>query len=195
MNLFPKDVSIDILKCRYNEETLYSISRPKAAEFITHFIKKYIDNIKNMIIVDATAHVGGNTINFCKSFQQVIGLEINLDIFKMLEYNLVEVYKKMNIILYNKDCIEFFKTYSNPYNIVFIDPPWGGPHYKNFKNIVLSLSNVCLRTIIEKLLEKKKMIVLKLPLNYQLKSFQPFFYIKEIYYFENKPKFYVLLFR
>lgn len=144
---------------QYDNEGLWSLTHPKEAEFVTN---KIIDIMKtnDLHIVDMTAGCGGNTISFILNFSKVTSIEIDKTRFSMLKNN-VNQYNTNNIILLNGDCIDYL---NENYNVFFFDPPWGGPDYKNNKNIQLYLSNIELSEIIKKI--KNKLIVLKLPYNY-----------------------------
>ena len=67
-----------------------------------------------------------------------------------------------NINIINYDCIKYIY---NDYDIYFFEPPWGGPQYKKKDILELYLSNIELKNIIE-MIPNKKLIVLKLPFNY-----------------------------
>jgi 16S rRNA G966 N2-methylase RsmD len=55
-------------------------------------------------------------------------------------------------------------------DVIYIDPPWGGPDYKNKKNLKIIINTKKLETICDEIIEKKlcKLLVLKLPYNYDL---------------------------
>ena len=61
------------------------------------------------------------------------------------------------------------------HSVVFIDPPWGGRSYKDYKKLRLTLSNTSLESICNCILDDEIMtctpnlIVLKLPTNYDVK--------------------------
>ncbi len=64
----------------------------------------------------------------------------------------------------------YANNYAN-YDVYFIDPPWGGPDYKKQSNVELHLSNYKLEEFILTL-PKDKLIVLKLPFNYNIDGFK-----------------------
>ena len=94
----------------------------------------------------------------------------------MLENN-VKLYNLNNVNLINDDC----KNYLNSeYDIIFFDPPWGGPEYKTHKSLELFLGDENLINIIEKI-PKNKYIILKLPFNYNLNNLKEYnFVLKKI---------------
>lgn len=167
--IFPLTKNYD--KLEFDQEGLWSITHPDQAETIseiikTHYISKN-NNSSRIVIVDATAGLGGNLISFSKYFKKVFGIEIDQNRFEMLKNN-VEQYDLNNITLLNGNCIDFLKKLKS--NIVFFDPPWGGPDYKTSMNIEIKIDNKPLSNIINLLESKTKLICIKLPLNYNMES-------------------------
>ena len=122
----------------------------------------------NIFIIDATAGLGGNLISFSKFFGNVLGIEIDKNRFEMLQNN-IQQYNIDNITLLNNNCIDFL-TGDVKSNIVFFDPPWGGPDYKFNPNIEIKIDDKTLSEIINLLEFKTKLICIKLPLNYNMDS-------------------------
>ena len=147
----------------------YSISLPKDAQIITSLIKYHIEKLKlsidQLTITDATAGIGGNTISFSKKFKKVNSIELNKNRFSFLKNN-INFYELKNINLINCDYTCVIDNLIQ--DVVFIDPPWGGRSYKKKKNLTLKLSNIGLDMICKKLKNLCKLVVLKLPLNYNL---------------------------
>ena len=159
-------------KLKIDNESIYYISLRHDAEIITETIKKYFplnenESFDHLYLTDATAGVGGNTISFGKNFKYVNSIEINNTRFKYLNNN-IQVYGLSNINIYNEDCLNIlYRLYSD---IIFFDPPWGGKDYKLQNNLKLFISNrhiedICLDIMLKQL---TRLIVLKLPLNYDI---------------------------
>jgi len=155
-------------------ESIYYITDKEHASEITTIIIGYLQNIKlnpnNISIIDATAGVGGNVISFGKNFKNVLAIEINKKRCYYLKNN-IDVYNLNNIKILNDDFTKFITNNINMmYNIIFIDPPWGGIDYKKKNKLTLSLSNVLIENLCNDILMIKKiiLIVLKLPFNYDL---------------------------
>ena len=147
----------------YDNEGLWSITHPTDADIISSNILLLNNNCKS--IIDMTAGCGGNTISFCKYFNNVTGIENNSSRFSILESN-IKCYDINNITLLCTDSVEYIKT-CNPYDVYFLDPPWGGPDYKKYNNLELTLSNINLLDLID-IIPKNKIIVIKLPYNYNI---------------------------
>ena len=141
-----------------NYINLYTL--PKQASQIIYILKKYCE-LEDTVIVDATAGVGGNCLYFCKYFKYVYCIDINTQCIPCLEHNLKNYDNKFII---NEDCLDVLKIIS--YDIIFIDPPWGGNDYKYIKDIQIYLCNKNIKDIIESLYFKCKLIALKVPTNF-----------------------------
>jgi len=172
---FPKPKNnINFKLLEMSNTGIYSITKPLEAKKISNIIiqalQKLIfeDNkISNYIITDATSNVGGNTISFLLSNFKVNAIEIDNTTCSILKNN-IQVYNinKSKYKIYCKDYTKIYKKLKQ--DIVFMDPPWGGPDYKYKSNIDLYLSNISIIDICNSLFDNKlvKLIVLKLPKNY-----------------------------
>jgi 16S rRNA G966 N2-methylase RsmD len=180
----PSNGNYNGLKC--DEEGLYSITHPKEADLISEAIIEIVGN--NIHIVDMTAGCGGNMISFIKYFSNVTGIEIDKNRFKLLKENLSKYEYNNYELIYGDSTSNNNYTNNNyannnyannnyannnyaNYDVYFIDPPWGGPDYKKQSNVELHLSNYKLEEFILTL-PKDKLIVLKLPFNYNIDGFK-----------------------
>ena len=151
----------------------YSLTSPKDAQIISDYIKSLIPSteIDKIIVTDATAGNGGNTLNFAINFLKVNAVEIDKKEFDILEKNINNLEIK-NIKVFNKDYLHLLNTLEQ--DVIFFDPPWGGPKYKKYKKIKLFLgkekeSNIV--NITNKLKDKAKIIILKVPFNFDFLHF------------------------
>ena len=55
----------------------------------------------------------------------------------------------MKIDLQNGDCLELSLKLEQ--NVIFIDPPWGGPSYKNEDFVDLYINNIILSDVCKKI--------------------------------------------
>lgn len=161
-------------KLKYDQEGLWSITHPTEANKITNLIinffkNKYNNDIKNNItITDTTAGLGGNTISFSKNFYRVNSIEINSERFEMLKNNM-KIYNFKNLKLYNKNFLNIIDDLKQ--DIIFIDPPWGGPDYKLKKQVDIEIEGQELCKIVNNLYGKCKIVCLKLPKNFNVEDF------------------------
>lgn len=157
---------------KMTDKGLYSISRSKDADWITHEIMQYYTYtmkrpMNNTVIIDGTAGIGGNTISFAKQFHKVISVELNKVHYDVLENN-VNVLKMKNVDMIHGSIMESYKRFhiNREDAIFFMDPPWGGKRYKNFKHFVMKMGNTLIYHFIEDLYKAGyPMVVLKAPLN------------------------------
>ena len=165
--IFPEPPNNDYSGLKIDEEGLYSITHPKDADIISKII---IDIMRrtDLHIIDMTAGCGGNMISFIKNFNYTTGIEIDKNRFNILKDNLNK-YKYSNYELICGNAINIINN--NNYDVYFIDPPWGGPDYKNNPNIQLYLSGIKIEDFILSI-PKNKLIVLKFPFNYNLDYFK-----------------------
>lgn len=165
----------DYQNLKSDNEGLYSLSHKEDADKLTHIIKEKYGNIN---IMDATSGIGGNSISFGSNFSTVISIEMNAERFEMLKEN-IQSRKLNNILLYGN-----FMTYINmDYDLIFLDPPWGGPNYKYEKSTHFGINNTSLKEVTKILRSKDKIVIWKLPFNYNLNEFDKFNY--EIHHIKN----------
>ena len=175
---FPKDI---YNKFKMDEHASYSITAPFLADQISKYMLD-IDGInKNMTITDATACVGGNTISFSKFFKYVNTIEINKNRFDSLKYNINLIINHKNYKNIEKDNIQFFhgdylSILENKRmfkDVIFFDPPWGGKDCSKKPKINIKLGNYYMDEIVKIMFSKYefKFVVLKLPLNFDMSSF------------------------
>ena len=174
--IFPKNNRVDICKFYYDDIGLYSISIVKDAKSTTMFLTSELYNLKKsskqMIIMDGTGGLGGNSISFCFAFKKVLIYEINKERFNYLKKN-ISNYKFSNYKVSNKNCLQYF---SPEIDIYFFDPPWGGPDYKNEKTIRLKLDGKSMLDIVKatKKCNSNSFVSFKLPYNYDLTEFSEY---------------------
>ena len=170
---FPNIPGINVSKLKMAPNSSYSITKPKDAKQIEEFINKHIPS-KKLAILDGTANVGGDVINFGlnPNVDRIVAIEINADTFAMLENN-IRVYgleKKIQVIHGNSlDIIEKCAN-GEHFDILFLDAPWGGTMYKKQKFLDLEMSGKKLVDIVKMAQKCRNIdnIMLKIPFNYNL---------------------------
>src|SRR5436305_14130910 len=80
-----KNETIEYDKLQYTEESLYSITAHYYNQLICKQILLKCSN--NIIVLDATANCGSDTIGFARQFKQVISIEKNQENFNALKHN------------------------------------------------------------------------------------------------------------
>lgn len=179
-NFFPESSGKKIL---LDDVSKYSITLPDKAQTISEVTKKNYqlvfpdDDLSNITITDAMACVGGNTLSFSNFFNKVIANEINTTRYQYLVHNMKE-YNRENIVFYNDNYLNLMNKLEQ--NIVFIDPPWGGPIYKSQYKMEIVLQDEAeketnIHEMVNILFENNsgtKMILFKLPINHNIENFK-----------------------
>ena len=170
---FPAIPGINMSKLQMAPNSAYSITKPKDAKQIEQFINKHIGR-KNLTILDGTANVGGDVINFGlnPNVARVVAIEINPETFAMLENN-IRVYRlaeKIQAIHGNSLDIIGKCADGEHFDILFLDAPWGGTSYKTQKFLDLEMSGKKLADVVSMAQKCRNIdnIILKIPFNYNL---------------------------
>ena len=179
----------DFKKIKINDVGKYSITRPYEAKQIVYSITESVKNpLNSLIITDATAGVGGDTIHFSKYFLSVNAVDILEENTEILKHN-CDLFDIKNVNIYNSNYLDVFKDIKQ--DIIYMDPPWGGISYK-IKDIVdIKLDNLCILEIVEKIKHCANTIFIKLPLNANMAGLV----IKNkyiIYNKKNQPSFFLI---
>ena len=198
-----------------NAQARYSITKPfealQVSTFICSELTKDMRKPEDCIITDATAGVGGDTINFAKYFKYVNAVEIDPDTFQRLNNN-IRSFGLRNIYTYLGNYIKLYKNFIQ--DLIYIDFPWGGTAYKYKQEVQLYLNedneckpstNECkpstneskatVLDIIELLFKKwpEVLIFIKVPFNVSLDSFKHYITSESIIFNKaGKPSFKVL---
>lgn len=175
-----------------DDEAIHFISVREFAKQISVILhenlKKVNINSCDAVITDAMACVGGNTISFAKNFKFIYAIEIDKCRTDYLVNN-INIYELNNIKTINDDCLNILPKIVD-HNVIFIDPPWGGKSYKNEQKLRLSISDVPIECICNRLMNPLLMakvpeiIILKLPRNYDITHFYRSCENKKIYMYD-----------
>jgi 16S rRNA G966 N2-methylase RsmD len=156
---------------KVNKEGSFSITRPYESNQIIEIIQKHVGSLKNKIVTDATACMGGDLVSFSKVCRFVNGVEIDSENFELLVEN-AKRFKCQNVNLF---CQDYLKIYDKlRQDIIYMDPPWGGVDYKTKNSISLKLGETHLWEILEFILKdhSAEHIFVKVPLNVSLDRIQ-----------------------
>ena len=126
----------------------YSISK----SFVSHkFIKIFKSTLKrdlaDCIITDGTGGMGGDTIVFANYFKYVNICDNTLDHILSIYNNIREYNYLDKVKIYYKNYLEALKYLKQ--DVIYLDPPWGGPNYKIKSKIMLYLDDIPLYDIIK----------------------------------------------
>jgi hypothetical protein len=163
--IFPHREGIDYKRLQVTPEGEYSVTRRRDADRILAVMSKVVGDLKTKTITDATGCIGGDTIQFGLHCRFVNSIELNEENFRVLQNN-VAVYELENVTLHHGDSTKIFNWKSD---ILFVDPPWGGPTYRENETLELFMGDKRLDEWLEDVLLRKirpNHIFLKLPTNY-----------------------------
>jgi 16S rRNA G966 N2-methylase RsmD len=177
---------------KITDKGLYSISKFYDAQWITDIIITFLKN-NNLnplqeSIIDATAGIGGNTINFSKYFSKVYAIEINNIHYDVLNNNINALLIK-NVEIYLNNFLTIIDKFSKKSTIFFLDPPWGGNSYKNYKYFNLKIGKLQLYAVLNILYDNNyKYVILKAPFNLNLSIVYANIKYKNMNVFSNNKK-------
>jgi 16S rRNA G966 N2-methylase RsmD len=171
-SLFPVKSGVDTSKIKISTVGLYSVTSYKFNEKIKDIILQHNNNNKNILIMDCTACVGGDSIGFGLTFSKVISIEYDKINYQCLLNN-IEIYKLNNVVALNFDFLEqgFDVIKENKPDVLYFDPPWGGKDYYLQDKIELFLNNKNIKDIIRDIFSEFDFvsnIVVKAPSNYNI---------------------------
>lgn len=166
--IFPTVKGVDKSKLLITNVGMYSVSKVQGSEKLIHLIKKYFDNDTDITVTDATGNVGSDTINLALHFKNVNSIEMSIDQYPVLKHN-IDTYKLKNINAIHGDSLLVLPTLKQ--DIIYIDAPWGGVDYKNAATMNLYLGNKELAQIYSEYNQYCKMMIFKVPKNYDFNNF------------------------
>jgi hypothetical protein len=144
-----------------DKEAFYSVTDQRVADKISNFLLELVP--ASSTITDGTSCVGGNVMSFSKVFHSVNAVERDATRFQMLKNNCALV-KCANVNFFKDDYMQMAGTLKQ--DLIFMDPPWGGPDYKHLTSVELELSGTPMPEVCEQLSRYARYIVLKLPENF-----------------------------
>lgn len=148
-------------KLQLDTEASYSTTDQLTADKITKDLLKIIP--KTYTLTDGTACIGGNTYSFAQAFHKVIAIEKDPRRAQMLKTNMLLLGMK-NVSVQCGDSINLIPQ--SHHDIIFLDPPWGGPDYKQYAKVQLYLSDRTLADVCNEFANVTKYIALKVPVNF-----------------------------
>jgi hypothetical protein len=167
---FPRKAGVDYSKLKLTPEGEYSITKRKDGEVLLRHMRSVLKTTKDKHITDLTGNVGGDTILFGMHFKKVDSIEMNPENFEALRNN-VDVFGLSNVKLHQGDSTKLFNWKTD---VLYIDAPWGGPDYKQHKELDLYLGDKRVDEYIREILERPNRpdyVFLKVPRNYNFDRF------------------------
>ena len=183
--IFPPGIDYSLIKM--TDVGLYSVTHWRTTLHLVYEMEKFMKKgPKELTITDATAGVGGDTLCFAQRFNNVNAVELDSLHCSIVAHNLLayKKRKKVNLICANYvDVVGLYKPWPGTpitQNVIYFDPPWGGPKYKTRNTVILKLDNIPLSQIIWHILFRSlaNYIFIKAPKNVNLTYFPPHTCIK-----------------
>lgn len=190
--LFSKMDAAQRLKMKFDSTALFSVTDQKTADQITDMVKALPGVDSSTRIVDGTACVGGNVISFAAdgAFSEVWAIELDPNRFELLKNNLnvalgkrtaaQRVHCLQGDFTHHVAQLDGFEEFGRKHkkekiplegSVVFLDPPWGGPDYREAREVGLELSGVSVGMICRQLRGHCRYVVIKAPTNFGLGAF------------------------
>lgn len=129
-----------------DNESWFSVTPEKTAKYIAHEVFKKMGSRRDLTILDAFCGSGGNTIQFCKYFDNIISCDIDFVKLQCAQNN-CQIYKtEQNVRFVMQDFFSLHKTLNvgddrkgtNIIDVIFLSPPWGGINYFQTKQADIS---------------------------------------------------------
>ena len=164
---------------KLDEEAAYSVTDQVTADRMTQDLVRVLGPgvAKSATLCDATACIGGNAMSFARAFKHVVAIESDTTRFAFLQHNL-HVLGFHNVHCVHGDSVKEvswnhsrLRSKAPLYDVIFIDPPWGGPEYKTQSLVSLELSNVPLADLCKEWAPHTRYIAIKTPTNFDKESF------------------------
>lgn len=152
---------------RLDNEALYSTTDQLTANKIAKIVAKVVPDVKT--VTDATACIGGATLAFSKVFHKVNAIELDRTRYEYLRHNMTILGASKNVQCIYGDALDQCAKLQQ--DLVFLDPPWGGPEYKMLDRVTLRLSNKPLSEVCRAIAPFTKYIAIKVPTNFDAEAF------------------------
>lgn len=133
---------------------------------------KQAKSIKCDTIVDGFGCVGGNAIAFAKYCKKVYLIELDKNRLEMAKNNarIYEVQDKIEFIHG-----DFFKEAPKiKAEVIYLDPHWGGPDYKNLQHFKLENFSPNGTNVLELAFKYFSKVILRIPVNFDLTELEKF---------------------
>ena len=167
-----------IKQFQFDVEGLYSVTKYTYANRITKLLLKLKGINHTSSILECMSCVGGNSISFMQNFKKCLFVEKDPYKVDMLTNNIANLSKHISkkladFTILTGNILNLVKNKDNNrlqqgVDIAFVDPPWGGVHYKHSKKIKIKIDKTPMFKFIHSLNGIAKYVVLKLPFNYEM---------------------------
>lgn len=151
-----------------DEEAFYSTTDQLTANKIAKILVRIVS--PTATVTDATACIGGATLAFANVFSRVNAIEIDRTRYDYLCHNMFILGHTDKVRCMHGDAIRICQDLQQ--DVIFLDPPWGGPEYKSMDRVSLFLSGMPLADVCRKLSHATRYIAIKVPTNFDEAGFR-----------------------
>jgi hypothetical protein len=164
-------------RMRWDSVATYSVTPHQYGTIMVDSIKKWLEQYSvtacDLVLTDACACIGCDTIRFCGAFKWVHAVEVNAQRHGHLLHNT----RVMQVRNLDTHCADFVKImHGLVQDVVYFDPPWpGARNYKKVSRCRLTLSGQPIEDLCKALFmnNQAKWIVIKAPNNFDHQSLSP----------------------
>lgn len=153
-------------KLLLDQEALYSTTDQLTADKISKDLLRILP--ETAVVTDATACIGGSAYSLSRVFHRVHAIEIDDTRFHYLQQNM-KVLQTSNVECHHGDALKICQHLAQ--DLIFLDPPWGGPEYKTLPRVSLQLAGKDLSDVCIELSAYAKYIAVKVPVNFDEHTF------------------------
>lgn len=121
-----------------------------------------------LVLTETCACAGGNTLSFARHFQHVHAIEMDPARAEDLSHNLQVVGLRQNVTIHQQDCLRVLPSLQQ--DVIFCDPPWGGPNYRDsgMSCQELMLGDMALTDLCWQLKSQCRLLLLRVPMEYPI---------------------------
>jgi trimethylguanosine synthase len=127
-----------------DNESWFSVTPEKTAYHIAAQCYRKMGNRSDLVVLDAFCGSGGNTIQFCKFFDNVISSDIDFTKLQSAQHNcqIYGVQEKVRFVMQDffqlHDTLKLDGQNDFKIDLIFLSPPWGGITYLNNRLVDIS---------------------------------------------------------
>jgi predicted RNA methylase len=194
-----EEVGSSILEYHTIPSSAYSSLMPYQIPQVRHILKTCFPGEIHRI-VDATAHIGGDSILFANTFPdaKIVSIDVDPCAIECLRYNVEHFSDPSRFTIVEENSVRYIndqldseadqKLPRTEADFYYFDPPWGGPKYFTKKEVSLFLDTVPIADVINMAFEAglTRKVLLKAPRNFAYPTFKAavrgvckLFYIKK----------------
>jgi 16S rRNA G966 N2-methylase RsmD len=175
LEVFPALPGVDRTRLKFTRDSLFSATPWPDTVIVNKEIEEALGRkTATLSVFDGTGNIGGNALAFARSYKALTVVEIMLKTYEALAHNIKTVYAAHigpNVRIINGDTVdELERVRPGTYDILFLDPPWGGIPYKFYKRVRLYLSDVNVADLLVKHAAKFALYVVKVPANFDVEG-------------------------